>query len=64
MEGGVINILEVHDLDSFVTSMIEEPITNARRKNYKKNQAKLKRIIYDCWSLGRPGFTVFNQQHP
>ena len=43
----VINILEEHDLDSFVTSMIKDPTTNARRKNYKKNQAKEKRIIYD-----------------
>ena len=43
----VINILEEHDLDSFVTSVIKDPTTNARRKNYKKNQAKEKRIIYD-----------------
>ena len=43
----MINILEERDLDSFVTSVIEEPTTNARRTNYKKNQAKEKRIIYD-----------------
>ena len=43
----VINILEDHDLDSFVTTMIEEPTTNLGRTNYKKNQAKTKRIIYD-----------------
>ena len=43
----VINILEKHDLDSFVTAVIEEPTTNAGRTNYKKNQAKEKRIIYD-----------------
>ena len=43
----VINILEEHDLDSFVTTVIEEPTTNARRTNYKKNQANSKRIIYD-----------------
>ena len=43
----VINILEEHDIDSFVTSMIEEPTTISGRTNYKKNQAKEKRIIYD-----------------
>ena len=43
----VINILEEHDLDSFVTTMIEEPITNARTTNYNKNQENAKRIIYD-----------------
>ena len=41
------NILEEHDLESFVTYAIEEPTTNAGRTNYKKNQAKAKRIIYD-----------------
>ena len=43
----MINILEEHDLDSFVTTMIEEPITNARTTNYNKNQENAKRIIYD-----------------
>ena len=43
----VINILEEHDLDSFVTSVIEYPTTNAGRTNYKKNQAKEKGIIYE-----------------
>ena len=43
----VINILKEHDLDSFVTSMIEEPTIIAGRTNYKNNQAKEKRIIYD-----------------
>ena len=43
----VINILEEHDLDSFVTIVIEETTTNVGRINYKKNQSKEKRIIYD-----------------
>ena len=43
----VFNILEEHDLDSFVTSVIEDPTTNAGRTNYKKNQAKAKQIIYE-----------------
>ena len=44
----MINIAEEHDIDSFVTSMMEEPTTNAGRTNYKKNQEREKRIIYDC----------------
>ena len=43
----VLNILKEHDLDYFVTSVVEEPKTNEKRVNYKKNQAKEKRIIYD-----------------
>ena len=43
----MINILEEHDLDSFVTSVIKEPSRNSGRTNYKKNQAKEKRIIYE-----------------
>ena len=43
----VIKILKEHDLDSFVTIVIEEPNTIARRTNYKNNQLKAKRIIYD-----------------
>ena len=43
----VFNIIEEHDLDSFVTSVIEEPTTNAGSTNFKMNQAKVKQIIYD-----------------
>ena len=43
----VFNILEEHDIDSFVTSVIEEPTKNAGRTNYKRNQGKEKMIIYD-----------------
>ena len=43
----VFNILKEHYLDSFVTSLIEDPTRNVGRKNYKKNQAKEKRIIYE-----------------
>ena len=43
----VFNILEEHDLDSFVTSMIKDPTTNAGSTNFKMNQAKAKQIIYD-----------------
>ena len=43
----VINIIEEHGLDYFVTIVIEESTTNAWRINYTKNQAKEKMIIYD-----------------
>jgi hypothetical protein len=43
----ILNILEEHDLDAFVTGVVEEPTTNAGRTNFKKNQAKAKRIIFD-----------------
>ena len=39
--------MEENDLDSFVTSVIEETTINESRLNYNKNQAKAKRIIYD-----------------
>ena len=42
-----ITNIEEHDLDTFVTSMIEDPTTIVGIKNYKKNQEKEKRIIYD-----------------
>ena len=43
----VLNILEEHDLDSYVSTVVEEPTSNAGRINLKKSQAKAKHIIYD-----------------
>ena len=43
----IINILEEHDLDNSITNVVEEPTTAASRTNFKKNQAKAKRIIFD-----------------
>jgi hypothetical protein len=43
----VLNILEEYDLDNFVISTVEEPTTNAGRTAFKKNQAIVKRIIFD-----------------
>ena len=44
----MINILEEHDLDSFLAYVIEDPTTIAGRKNYKNSlKAKEKMIIYD-----------------
>ena len=42
-----MNILEEHDLDEYVSNVVEGPTTNARCTAFKKNQAKAKRIIYD-----------------
>ena len=43
----IMNILEEHDLDNFVTNVVEEPTTTTGRKNFKKNQEKVKQIIFD-----------------
>ena len=43
----VMNILEEHDLDGYVTNVVEEPSFNARRTAFKKNQAKAKRIFFE-----------------
>ena len=40
-------ILEENDLDHYVTSVVEEPTSNAGRTAYKRNQGKARRIIYD-----------------
>ena len=43
----VMNILQEHELDQFVTSVVEEPTSNAGRTAFRRNQAKAKRIIFD-----------------
>jgi hypothetical protein len=43
----VMNILQEHDLEKYVTSMMEEPTSNAGRVTFKNNQAKSRRIIFD-----------------
>ena len=43
----VFNILEKHDLDCYVSFMVEEPRTNEECINLNKNLAKSKQIIYD-----------------
>lgn len=40
----VMNILQEHELDQFVTSVVEEPTSRAA---FRRNQAKAKRIIFD-----------------
>ena len=40
-------ILEEKDTDHYVTSVMEEPTSNAGRTAFKRNQAKARRIIYN-----------------
>ena len=41
------NILQEHDLEQYVTTMVEEPTNNAWRTDFRKSQEKAKRIIFD-----------------
>jgi hypothetical protein len=43
----ITNILQEHDLEQYVTTVMEEPTSNARRAAFRKSQAKAKRIIFD-----------------
>ena len=43
----ITNILQEHELEQYVTIVVEEPTTNARRAAFRKSQAKAKRIIFD-----------------
>ena len=43
----VLNILKEHDLDSFVNLVVKKTTYNVGILNYKKNQEKEKRTIYD-----------------
>jgi hypothetical protein len=43
----ITNILKEHDLEQYVTTVVEEPTTNAGRAAFMKSQAKAKRIIFD-----------------
>ena len=43
----VIAILEEHDLDHYVTTVVAEPTSSAGQASFKRNQAKERRIIYD-----------------
>lgn len=42
----VMNILEEHDLDQYVTNQVEIATSNAGQSAFKRNQAKSKRIIF------------------
>jgi hypothetical protein len=43
----IMNILQKHDLEQYVTTMMEKPTSDARRAAFRKSQAKAKRIIFD-----------------
>jgi len=43
----ITNILQEHDLEQYVTTVVEEPTTNAGRAAFRKSQAKAKQIIFD-----------------
>jgi hypothetical protein len=43
----IMNILQEHDLEQFVTTVMEEPSSNVRRVAFRKSQAKSKRIFFD-----------------
>ena len=41
-----MSIVEEHDLDGYVSNVVEEPNSNVGNTTFKKNQSKAKRIIY------------------
>ena len=43
----ITNILQEHDLEHYVTTVVEKPMNNAGRMDFRKSQAKAKRIIFD-----------------
>jgi hypothetical protein len=43
----ITNILQDHDLEEYVTIVVEEPTNNLRRAAFRRNQEKSKRIIFD-----------------
>ena len=43
----ITNILHEHDLEQYVTTVVEEPMNNAGRATFRKLQVKAKRIIFD-----------------
>ena len=43
----VISILEEHNLDHYVTTVVAEPTSSVGRASFKRNQAKSRRIICD-----------------
>jgi hypothetical protein len=43
----ITNILQEHDFEQYVTTVVEEPTNNSGRAAFRKSQAKAKRIIFD-----------------
>jgi hypothetical protein len=42
-------ILQEHDLEQYVTTVVEEPMNNAGRATFRKSQEKAKLIIFDSF---------------
>jgi hypothetical protein len=43
----ITNILQKHDLEQYVTTVVEEPIVNAGRPAFRNSKEKAKKIIFD-----------------
>jgi hypothetical protein len=43
----ITNILQEHDLEKYVTTLVEEPMNNEGRMTFRTSQEKAKRIIFD-----------------
>jgi hypothetical protein len=43
------NILQEHDLEQYVTTVMEEPMNNVGKATFRKSQAKAKLIIFDSF---------------
>jgi hypothetical protein len=43
----ITNILQEHDLEQYVTTVVEEPMNNVGRATFRKSQEKAKQIIFD-----------------
>ena len=43
----ITNILQEHDLEQYVTIVVEKPMNNVGRTTLRKSQAKAKSIIFD-----------------
>jgi 3-polyprenyl-4-hydroxybenzoate decarboxylase len=43
----ITNILQKHDLEQYVTTLVEEPMNNARITALRKSREKAKRIIFN-----------------
>jgi hypothetical protein len=42
----ITNILQEHDLENYVTTVVEEPTNNAGRMTFRKSQENSKQIIF------------------
>jgi hypothetical protein len=43
----ITNILQEHDLEKYVTTVVEEPMNNIGRMDFRKSQEKAKKIIFE-----------------